>query len=214
MKELVVLLKLPCSPANTLCCAYPHPVRDNVWTSCWKRSRSLWWCACCSSVVWVGCVAVTGMPSWRCSPLVCSFCALPKGCTEALRGCCCQHCFIIELYTGKKFLRLQWPVEKSISVIYLQNDIKVQFNQTLIGVFMGHSVTAARLDGGCVGARAGTDWGWTFLWQESSADQMCEDEGITNDSNHVGGKSLCCDGLPGSCPADWMPAQLNYLSWI
>lgn len=69
-------------------------------------------------------------------------------------------------------------MEKNTLVIYLQNDIIEQLNQTSVGVFMDHSVTVTRLDGGCVGAREGMDWGCTSSWQESAADQMCVNEGI------------------------------------
>lgn len=48
-------------------------------------------------------------------------------------------------------------MEKNILVIYLQNDITEQLNQILIGVLMDHSVTATRLNGGCVGAREGME---------------------------------------------------------
>lgn len=58
---------------------------------------------------------------------------------------------------GEKFLGCQWPMEKNTLVIYLQNDIIEQLNQTLIRVFMDHSVTVTRLDRRCVGAREGMD---------------------------------------------------------
>lgn len=69
-------------------------------------------------------------------------------------------------------------MEKNTLVIYLQSDITEQLNQTLTGVFMDHTVTVTGLDGGCGRAREGMDWGCTFSWQESAADQMCDNEGI------------------------------------
>lgn len=98
-------------------------------------------------------------------------------------------------------------------LLYHQSDTTEQLNQTLIGVFVDHSITGTWLDGRRVGV-----WGEDGLRLDFLMTGGCcrPDVGgwrYTTDSNHMDGESLvCCGGLPGNCPADWMPAKLNHFA--
>lgn len=176
MKELVVLLKLTC-PCKytvvlilTLSEIMSEPAVGRGAGPCGGAPAVL---LSCEWIVlqWLG-SPHGGIPSWSVVSV-----PFPRAGVGHL-GLLLLTLFHHRVLQGKKFLRHQWPMEKNTLVIYLQNDIVEQLNQTLIGVFMDCSVTVTKLDRGCVGAREGMDWGCTFSWQESATDQMCVNEGV------------------------------------
>lgn len=142
MKELVVLLKLPCpckcrssfvvliltlserksEPAvgrgAVLCGGVPAVLLDWEWVV----------------LQWLGCPH-RGAPSWSVVSV-----PFPRAGLGHL-GLLLLTLFHHSSVQGEKFLRHQWPVEKNSLVIYLQNDIIEQLSQNLIGMFMDHSVT-------------------------------------------------------------------------
>lgn len=76
-------------------------------------------------------------------------------------------------------------------LLYCQSDTTEQFNQTLTGEFMDHSITGTWLDSRPDRGREEMGWGWALSWHETAARQAREDEGILLTQTIWKGR-VCC----------------------